>query len=491
MSVFNFFLEKTKNDTNEIIIRLDYPIECTDKERLSVKLVDFKYLNSAYNISQALHNNIFSISSFIPEYNTNSLVNVDTNYGLLAHNIGTSTFLNIAIRGASLETMEESLVGTDYSVYYGTPNIISGYSPQGDPIFVNKMQKTNFRSGFNNNYLQFEESSAGAIYYIKIHKKTTTNWVEAFILQKISINMSFTTAQGFNFDVSITFAVEGSNDNITYTNLSLSDNVMTFFANTTSKNIILNVLGNIPYKYYKIRILSRSYPYGDNVIRLDKMQFYKAETIATTTTQSLTTSYVSVADGFYNIDNLITTINANSTSVNAKIAFAKQNYTNKIIISNSLPIQTFTNPIPYNNDGATITEIRTLIFPNLTTTNMYGFYERLVPLNNAPVLSDTYVNIMNFSKIIISTNLAFTNNTHNELSNDGSVYTKGVGNILEWVDSDEPPMTCIKYKNVENTVNKIDNRFLSEFKLMFCTEKSLPLILDNYLIHLQLIKYKK
>jgi len=491
MSVFNFFLEKTKNDTNEIIIRLDYPIECSDKERLSVKLVDFKYLNSAYNISQALHNNIFSISSFIPEYNTNSLVNVDTNYGLLAHNIGTSTFLNIAIRGASLETMEESLVGTDYSVYYGTPNIISGYSPQGDPIFVNKMQKTNFRSGFNNNYLQFEESSAGAIYYIKIHKKTTTNWVEAFILQKISINMSFTTAQGFNFDVSITFAVEGSNDNITYTNLSLSDNVMTFFANTTSKNIILNVLGNIPYKYYKIRILSRSYPYGDNVIRLDKMQFYKAETIATTTTQSLTTSYVSVADGFYNIDNLITTINANSTSVNAKIAFAKQNYTNKIIISNSLPIQTFTNPIPYNNDAGTITEIRTLIFPNLTTANMYGFYERLIPMANAPVLSDTYVNIMNFSKIIISTNLAFTNNTHNELSNDGSVYTKGVGNILEWVDSDEPPMTCIKYKNVENTVNKIDNRFLSEFKLMFCTEKSLPLILDNYLIHLQLIKYKK
>ena len=491
MSVFNFFLEKTKNDTNEIIIRLDYPIECTDKERLSVKLVDFKYLNSAYNISQALHNNIFSISSFIPEYNTNSLVNVDTNYGLLAHNIGTSTFLNIAIRGASLETMEESLVGTDYSVYYGTPNIISGYSPQGDPIFVNKMQKTNFRSGFNNNYLQFEESSAGAIYYIKIHKKTTTNWVEAFILQKISINMSFTTAQGFNFDVSITFAVEGSNDNITYTNLSLSDNVMTFFANTTSKNIILNVLGNIPYKYYKIRILSRSYPYGDNVIRLDKMQFYKAETIATTTTQSLTTSYVSVADGFYNIDNLITTINANSTSVNAKIAFAKQNYTNKIIISNSLPIQTFTNPIPYNNDAGTITEIRTLIFPNLTTANMYGFYERLIPMANAPVVSDTYVNIMNFSKIIISTNLAFTNNTHNELSNDGSVYTKGVGNILEWVDSDEPPMTCIKYKNVENTVNKIDNRFLSEFKLMFCTEKSLPLVLDNFLIHLQLIKYKK
>ncbi len=213
MSVFNFFIEKTKNDANEITINLDYPIECNDKERLSVKLVDFKYLNSAYNISEALHNNIFSVSSFIPEYNTNSLVDVGTNYGSLAHNIGTSTFLNIAIRGSSLESMEESLVGTDYSVFYGTPNIILGYSPEGDPIFVNKIQKTNFRSGFNNNYLQFEESSPSAIYYIKIHKKTTTNWVDAFILQKVSISMSFTTAQGFNFDVSIIFSVEGSIDN--------------------------------------------------------------------------------------------------------------------------------------------------------------------------------------------------------------------------------------------------------------------------------------
>ena len=46
MSVYNFFIEKTKNDANEITIHLDYPIECNDKERLGVKLVDFKYLNS-------------------------------------------------------------------------------------------------------------------------------------------------------------------------------------------------------------------------------------------------------------------------------------------------------------------------------------------------------------------------------------------------------------------------------------------------------------
>ncbi len=70
MSVYNFFIEKTNYDSNELIIRLDYPIECIGSERLVLKLVDFKYLNSAYNISEALHNNKFTITSFISTYDT-------------------------------------------------------------------------------------------------------------------------------------------------------------------------------------------------------------------------------------------------------------------------------------------------------------------------------------------------------------------------------------------------------------------------------------
>ena len=264
---------------------------------------------------------------------------------------------------------------------------------------------------------------------------------------------------------------------------------MTFEPFSVNESIIINVLDTNPYKYYKVKIASRSSPYPNGILVLDKMLFYKSQNITTVTPESLTTSYVSVADGFYNIDNLITTINANSITANAKIAFAKQNYTNKIIINNIQPL-TSTTGIAYNNDNL-ITEMRTLIFPNLTTANMYGFFERLVSLNNAPVISDTYVNIMNFSKIIISTDLIFSNSTHNEISNNGSVYTKGIGNIIDWIDADIPPMTCITYKNIENIVNKLDNRFITQFKLIFCTEKSLPLVLDNMLLHLQIIKYKK
>jgi hypothetical protein len=210
------------------------------------------------------------------------------------------------------------------------------------------------------------------------------------------------------------------------------------------------------------------------------MYFWKAGTTITNVPENTTYYPVTVNDGFYNIDSLITTVNANSVTANAKIAFAKQEYTNKIIVTNSVPLATTPS-----------IEIRTLVFPNLCTANMYGFKSRLIPLNNAPVVSDSYVNIMNFSKIIISTDLAFSIKTCNDISNDGSVYTKGIGNILEWIDSDEPPLTCIKYKNVENTIHKLDNRFISQFKITFCNEKSLPIVLDNLLIHLQIIKYKR
>ena len=47
-AVYNFFVEKTNYESNELVLRLDYPIECTDKERLVLKLVDFKYLNYYY-----------------------------------------------------------------------------------------------------------------------------------------------------------------------------------------------------------------------------------------------------------------------------------------------------------------------------------------------------------------------------------------------------------------------------------------------------------
>lgn len=471
MSVYNFFIEKNNYDTNEIMIRPDYPIECNDKERLGVKLVDFKYLNSQYNISELLHNNIFNVISYFPAYVINNITNVPaTNYDIAPYAIASPTFLDDATRTFNTGTKIETFTGADYTLYYFANSSIN--TPY--------LQKSNFRDTFNTNFVRFDSPTIQPN-YITIGKNNTSTHSDSFILQKVYVKMVFPDDNNpISQDLILTWSVQGSYDNVSFDSLTETNNLLTIPQGFINGETLINITNNLPYKYYRVFITNRNVSYSNNLLKLDKMYFYKADT--TTTNVPDNTSYfpVVVNDGFYNIDNLITTINANSTSANAKITFAKQDYTNKIIITNSTPLATTPS-----------VEIRTLVFPNNCTANMYGFKQRLIPLNNAPVYSDTYVNIMNFSKIILSTDLAFSIKTCNEISNDGSVYTKGIGNILEWVDADDTPFTCIKYKNIENTIHKLDNRFISQFKLLFCTEKSLPIVLDNFIIHLQIIKYKK
>ena len=478
MTTHNFYIEKHNNDKNEIIIRPDFPIMCNGKERLSVKLVDFKYLNSSYNISSALHNNVVSVSSFVPQRYFNSIDSIffgNQDLSNPIHNIGTSTFLDVSNSYSTLGTNEKSIVGSDYAVYWGSVVNFLNYTPN----------KTNFRDGYNNNYLGILDGE-----YFKIHKINTNTWVSAFILEAVFIKMTILIGTAPE-TINITFGVDGSNDNITYTPLPVSLNILTIPEYSNGGEITLNVdAGVVPYKYYKVKVLSHNNTSVDNFkLLVDKILFYKAGMITTNINETTTQSLITIPDGFYNIDNLITKFNS---TPNIKIALAKQDFTNKIIVSNSVPIQIYENPYPYvDTPITTSTEIRTLIFQNNLTANMYGFNDRLVPLASGAI-SNTYCNIMNFSKIIISTNLAFSTSTENDIPKDGSPYSHfGIGNILEWVDADEIPMSCIKYKNIENITHKLDNRYINEFKLIFCNEKSLPLVLDNMLFHLQIIKNKK
>ena len=160
---------------------------------------------------------------------------------------------------------------------------------------------------------------------------------------------------------------------------------------------------------------------------LCKIQFYKAGMITTNINETTTQTPITIPDGFYNIDSLITKFNS---TPNVKIALSRQDFTNKIIVSNSIPIQIIQNQYPYlDTPITTTTEIRTLIFPNNLTANMYGFNDRLVPLALGAI-SNIYCNIMNFSKIIISTNLAFSNSTDNDIPKDGSPYSHfGISSI--------------------------------------------------------------
>ena len=70
MGIFNFYIDKRKTckDKDYLDIILDYPIEITDYEYMKIKLVDFKFLNSIFNISSNLMNNQFNIRRYSKTY---------------------------------------------------------------------------------------------------------------------------------------------------------------------------------------------------------------------------------------------------------------------------------------------------------------------------------------------------------------------------------------------------------------------------------------
>jgi len=104
-------------------------------------------------------------------------------------------------------------------------------------------------------------------------------------------------------------------------------------------------------------------------------------------------------------------------------------------------------------------------------------------------VGNTNIDLVNYKKIILATDLEFTQKTHNELitgNDDGT----GIGNVLVWIDSDAPPFTCVKYYNYENTSYRIENKNVANIRFTLYNEKRQKLNLDNMLIHFEIEKLR-
>ena len=486
MTTFNFFIDKTDKSSTELIIRPEYPIICSEKEKLTLKLLDFQYLNTAYNISDHLYNNKFKVNLYVPPSYYATYANVpDTNYYTTDYFINKDPFFNnvtITHLAGNFEKWRDNLTG--YAIYAQNPNMISGYDEFGNPNYSTLITRQVFQftpSDFNW-FMDFLPN----FHYFIIEKENVSTVVNYFVLQQINLTFFFINYENpVAGTTTMTFKVSASNTfGGTYTELTTTDNVITIAQNypvgetfIKIKNQGTNTPNTVSWKFYKLEMISRTpTTFPANKLFL-KNVFYLRAIPAENVVPATSTDYpITIEDGFYNTTELITKINAYSIQQNAKISLQLRDFTNKIYISNT--------------EAPVAGTIKVLIFPNKTTANMYGFNNTILSLSSA-VLSDTYINIMNFSKVILSTDLTFSVKTHNELIANNNDRTKGIGNIITWINSDEPPMTCIKYKNTEGLTHKLDNRHINAFKISFYNEKSLPLHLDNALIHFQIIKSKK
>lgn len=489
MTKYSFYVDKSvKNKDNKFIdIKLDRPIICYDNEYATIKIKDIMYLNNMYNVSSFLQNNIFNLVRKSLTYditnvttlpNTEILLNIknsihDTTTGTLPYyREGTTTSWDMTNKIFKIENSE-------YAISYYTPFLINNLDPFG--VYASDNSFTAYNYVFNTTDINNRISVLYDEYIILNFKQTKT------LIKKVSYGMFYNGQVSSAFTATFDLVLQGSNDGINYTTIpfnagTLSQIMFSYGASQGAyfrNNLFLN--NSIVYDYIKISISSTGASSLKNYFKLNSVILYRVDYTLDGTISPTTTTNITIPDGFYRVSNYITTINTLLEPYNIEMTF--NNITNKLSLTNN---NTSISSPQYGDVDEFF--ICSLQLPTKYIQNNMGFKDEYNALSKTlTITADTNIDLVNFKKLILTTNMDLENKTHNELTGANTDET-GIGNILVWLDSDEPPLTCIKYKNIENTSYKLQNKEINNLIFYLYNEKKQQINLDNMLIHFEIEK---
>jgi len=189
----------------------------------------------------------------------------------------------------------------------------------------------------------------------------------------------------------------------------------------------------------------------------------------------LTIDYIiTIDDGSYTATSLRDALNTKIFALNIALAFNYDKLTNKYFILTS-------NGVISGN----------LIFYPLNMSKVLGFknasYDVIYPNE---YYSETFVNLLPYDKIVITTDLTFECNSQNNFNKEYSAYA-GTGDIITWIPRDIVPFSTINYTNTNNDEILLANKNLKSINISLMNEYN-EYILDapDSSIHFQLIIYE-
>ena len=464
---FNFYIDKNRNNkyNTELSVIPHHPIiNDQDDSIVKIKLLDFKFLNTFYNISSTLVNNQFNIKKTSKTYTytwtgtalyfddtwffdgQNALIATETIDG----DANTDTITNGEL---SLVYNHELINETSYwlNILSDTPDVSRKMSMLKNNRWFEIITDDNNRI-----------SSLDCIFYKDTYTSGTTTDITIKFQRYNSSNSSWEDIDSNVITFQNLVPEEQVATTLTYTNAQPNNKYRLIYDTA-------NQLG-LPFPLYIIKLqANKQIPVFDNG-----------------TIDAPVENTITIPDGFYKASNFRKKLN--ELLISYKITVSIDEYTNKIKFTNDNT--TFT---PSINDLIDENFKLDLVIPNNNMKDNLGItlnsYETYIPIPfNSYYESDTHINLMNFTKIIITTNLSFKHKTHNDILNNVNPYCKSFGNILTWIDSDEAPFTCIKYTNYENVEYEIVNDHINYISFKFYNENSQELFLDNCLLHFQIKK---
>jgi len=481
---YSFYIDKAKNNknSNHIDVNIPYPIIANNKEKLSIKMIDFKYLNNVYNISPELQNNTITLRKERDTYNPTITSQLRLPLDTILFKADLPTVLkDDAVLDVSVALNKQTITSGNYKITYFNSYITNNFNYFKN-VFILDNQ--------TNKIIQFANPDS---YFI-----LETSVIQDMVITGYSFAVSNSTS---NNEITTTFiiTIQGSNDNITYTTIQKTeetDNDVIFpmynnIANFTKKstNAYRDLTNNQSYKYYKISFTT-SQQSNSNILDLTNLQFRYAPynlVLSTVPTTPLNIQ-MTIPEGFYKSSTFIKTINDLLEPHYIKATLSP--LTNKIELLNTTPIQ---NPVSTLTYVSYIVILPTAIitFSNQNIKTTYGIDSEQITLQrNIAYIANNNINLTNFSKLIITTALNFHNKTHNEIV-QGSDNATGIGNILTCIDNDEVPFSYIKYTNHEMLQHKLGNKSISNIRFSFYNERSNEVHLSDAFIHFQIVKSKK
>lgn len=182
--------------------------------------------------------------------------------------------------------------------------------------------------------------------------------------------------------------------------------------------------------------------------------------------------YITIPDGSYTATSLKDIINTYLSSQTLLFTFNYDKTTNKYWLSPN-------SSVPAN----------TLFFYPLNCSSLFGFTKSSYELiGNNTYYSDTFVNMLPYTKIVLSTNLVFDTNIQHNFETRYSA-TAGTGDIICWIPRDIPLFSTINYSNDGREI-ELANKNIKSINFSILNEYQ-EYILDAPVcyIHFQLITY--
>jgi hypothetical protein len=470
--IYPFYTDKAKHNKDDtyIDVKLEHPIICHDDEYLKIKVLDVQYMNNMYNVSSYLQNNVIKTTNTPITYTEPVLVDIlndiyDTSLPIIDYKPSTTLTYDT-------DNDIQFITGTNYKIHYKDDQILDGVDEFENIFYTDSSTELKFNE--YDNYIIVEKLDENDTNYLR---------QVSYALKKTIITSSSID------DVTFRLVVKGSYDNITYSTIPImtaDTELITFQGDDPQYAIIekirIDLINRINYKYYKFSIDGSLESGNANLIgyKLNYLKLYEWSQQPYTNGAEVTNDLI-IPDGFYKASTYIAKIKELLSNYDCDITL--DSLTNKVSITHT---KTDSVKYPYTDPNGVID----LEFPSINIQNNIGINTELISLPiYTTFVGNTNIDLVNYKKIIIATDLDFTQKSTNELitgNDDGT----GVGNILVWIDSDSPPFTCVKYYNYENSSYRIENKNVSNITFTLYNEKRQKLNLDNMLIHFEIEKLR-